>query len=120
KNAVVGEIDLEALLSMKTSPVKAPIPSKFPSVSRDLAFLIDEDVPFLDVERELKKGDKLISSVEVFDLYQGANILFGKKSMAITITFLDPEKTLKDEEIKLSMSKAISLLKQKFGAEVRQ
>mgnify|MGYP002523775891 FL=1 len=120
KNAVVGEIDLEALLSMKTSPVKAPIPSKFPSVSRDLAFLIDEDVPFLDVERELKKGDKLISSIEVFDLYQGANILFGKKSMAITITFLDPEKTLKDEEIKLSMSKVISLLKQKFGAEVRQ
>ena len=72
------------------------------------------------MERELKKSDKLISSVEVFDLYQGANILFGKKSMAITITFLDPEKTLKDEEIKASMSKAISLLKQKFGAEVRQ
>ncbi len=120
KNAVVGEFDLQALLDMKISPVKAPIPSKFPSVSRDLAFLIDEDVPFLDVERELKKSDKLISSVEVFDLYQGANILFGKKSMAITITFLDPEKTLKDEEIKASMSKAISLLKQKFGAEVRQ
>ena len=120
KSAVVGEIDLAALLAMKTSQIKAEAPSKYPSVSRDLAFLIDENVSFEQIQREIKKADKLIESVEIFDLYQGANILFGKKSMAISLTFLDKEKTLKDEEIKSLMNKVIALLKQRFGAEVRQ
>ena len=120
KSAVVGEIDLAALLAMKTSQIKAEAPSKYPSVSRDLAFLIDANVSFKQIQREIKKADKLIESVEIFDLYQGANILFGKKSMAISLTFLDKEKTLKDEEIKSLMNKVIALLKQRFGAEVRQ
>ena len=120
KSAVVGEIDLQAFLDMKVSPLKASVPSRFPAVSRDLAFLIDESVVFEDIAREIKKCDKLIDKVEVFDLYSGANILLGKKSMAITITFLDKEKTLKDEEIKTLMNKIVALLAQRFGAEVRQ
>ncbi len=120
KSAVVGEIDLQAFLDMKTSPLKASVPSRFPSVSRDLAFLIDENVSFEDIAREIKKSDKLIDKVEVFDLYNGANILVGKKSMAITITFLDKEKTLKDEEVKALMNKVVGILAQHFGAEVRQ
>lgn len=120
KSAVVGEIDLQAFLDMKTSQIKASVPSRFPSVSRDLAFLINEGVSFEDIAREIKKSDKLIEKVEVFDLYTGANILLGKKSMAITITFLDSQKTLKDEEVKALMNKVIGILAQRFGAEVRQ
>ena len=119
KNACALELDLGALLDLKSSQPKASIPARFPSVTRDLAFLIDEDVPYADVERALKKSDALLKEVQVFDVYQGAMILAGKKSMAVHLVYLDETKTLKDEEIASAMKKAILTLQTTFGAEVR-
>ncbi len=118
-NAAVMELDLSALLAMKVSPVKASIPAKFPYVTRDLAFLVNKEVTFEAIAKELKKADKLITSVEVFDIYTGKGIVPGKKSMAIKLTLLDETKTLTDAETEAAMKKAILTLATKFGAEIR-
>ena len=120
KNAVVLELDLASLLDMKTSLPKAEAPSKFPAVSRDLALLLPKEVSYEDLSKEIKKADKLVSSVSLFDVYEGEGVGEGKKSLAITVTFLDKEKTLKDEEIKAATDHVLSAIKIRFGAEVRQ
>ena len=112
-------MDLEALLALKTSAEKASIPPKFPSISRDLAFVLKNDIPYADIKREISRLDKIIKKVDVFDVYEGDHIEKGKKSMAITITFLDENKTLKDEEVNLIMKKITDTLLMRFNAEVR-
>lgn len=118
-NVAVLEMDLEALLELKTSAEKASIPPRFPSISRDLAFLLKGDVAYSDIKREISRLDKTIKNVEIFDLYEGDKIEKGKKSMAITITFLDENKTLKDEEVNIIMKKVTDMLAMRFNAEVR-
>jgi phenylalanyl-tRNA synthetase beta chain len=114
------ELDLTSLLDMRVSSLKAVVPPKFPTVSRDLAFLINKDVNYEAVKKEIKMCDKLITDVRIFDLYEGANIDSSKKSMALTIDFSSPDRTLKDEEVNVVMEKVIGALKIRFLAEVRQ
>lgn len=120
KNAVALELDLDALLNLKTSSPKAVIPSKFPFMSRDLAFVVDSKVSFADIKREIARADALVKNVAIFDVYQGETIGNHKKSIAITIDFADNERTLKDEEVNAVMEKIIGVLRMKFLAEVRQ
>ena len=120
KNAVALELDLKALLDTKVSPIKAKVPSRFPSVSRDLAFIVDKRLDFASIRKEIKRSDKLINEVKVFDSFEGNNIEEGKKSLAITILLSVPERTLTDAEVKVVMDKIIGILKMKFLAEVRE
>lgn len=120
KNAVALELDLGAFLDLKTSSEKAVIPARFPSISRDLAFVVDQKVSYEEIRREIKHTDKLIVDVSLFDLYQGENIAEGKKSIALSILFQNPEKTLKDEEVNAIIAKVIGALKMRFAAEIRQ
>lgn len=120
KSAVALELDLAALLNLKVSPVKAIVPSKFPSVTRDLAFVVDEKVSYLDIRREIGRVDSLVKDVRVFDIYQGEAIGGSKKSMAISIDFSNAERTLKDEEVNAIMEKIVGALRMKFLAEVRK
>jgi phenylalanyl-tRNA synthetase beta chain len=120
KGAVALEIDLKTFLEMRVSPEKASVPSRFPSVSRDLAFTVDEKIPYEDLRKEILHTDKLIRLVEVFDVYQGENIAAGKKSIAISLTIVNEEKTLTDPEINGVMDKVVAALKMRFNAEVRQ
>jgi phenylalanyl-tRNA synthetase beta chain len=120
QSAVGMEIDLGALLDLRTGLAKASVPPRFPSVTRDLAFLIATKTDYEEARKEIAHLDATISEVEIFDLYEGANIAPGKKSMALTITFRDPEKTLKDEEVNAIMKRIIDDLGAHFQAEVRQ
>ena len=120
KTAVaVMEIDLDALLALRTGAPKASLPPRFPSVSRDLAFVVAKEVSFGDIRRSLVSLSNKIQSIDVFDVYQGENIPAGKKSMAISITFLDEEKTLTDNEVALLMKKIQDTLSSTFLAEIR-
>ena len=118
-NASVLELDLAALLDMKVSEIKFKPTSRFPSVSRDIAVVLDENIPFEDIAREASKADSLIRKVNVFDVYQGKGIPEGKKSLAITLTLSSDERTLKEEEIALAVKKAVDALSTKFLAEIR-
>ena len=118
-NAAVLELDLAALLDMKVSEIKFKPTSRFPSVSRDIAVVLDENIAFEDIAREASKADSLIRKVNVFDVYQGKGIPEGKKSLAITLTLSSDERTLKEEEIALAVKKAVDALSTKFLAEIR-
>jgi phenylalanyl-tRNA synthetase beta chain len=120
RGAVGMEIDLGALLDLRIGMAKASVPPRFPCVTRDLAFLIPSKVDYEEVRKAIAHLDALISKVEIFDLYEGAAVAPGEKSMALSITFRDLEKTLKDEEVNALMKRIIDDLGARFKAEVRQ
>ena len=94
--------------------------SKFPSVSRDLALLIDKSVEFEQIEQIARQTEKkLLKSVELFDVYEGKNLPEGKKSYAVNFILQDETKTLNDKQIEGIMTKLINNLKQKLNAELR-
>ncbi|MDE5774357.1 MAG: phenylalanine--tRNA ligase subunit beta [Muribaculaceae bacterium] len=96
-----------------------PIPKTHP-VRRDLALLLDADVPFAAVEETIRKaGGKLLGEVTLFDVYEGKNLPDGKKSYAVSMTLQDPEKTLADKQIDAVMNKVITQLKNQLKAELR-
>ena len=94
--------------------------NKFPSVSRDLALLIDKSVQFEQIEQIARQTEKkLLKSVELFDVYEGKNLPAGKKSYAVNFILQDESKTLTDKQIDAIMTKLINNIKQKLGAELR-
>ena len=113
-------MNLEALLDAKVSETKMSQISRFPSVSRDLAFVLDASTPSSDIIRAVKKvGGSYVINCEVFDIYQGANIAEGKKSMAITVTYRKDDGTLTDKEIGDAEEKIKFELSRNFKAEIR-
>ncbi|MEM9990386.1 MAG: phenylalanine--tRNA ligase subunit beta [Bacteroidota bacterium] len=97
-------------------------PSKYPSMRRDLALVVAESVKFQDIVSIARKiGKKLLTDVNLFDVYQDAERLgTGKKSYAVSYQFEDAEKTLKDKEIEKVMNKLIHQYEQKLGATIRR
>ena len=96
-----------------------PIP-KYPEVRRDFALLIDDKVTFESITKIAKKTEKqLLKNVNLFDVYQGKNLPNGKKSYAVSFTFLDENKTLTDKVVDKIMSKLQSNFERELGAELR-
>ncbi|MBO5528563.1 MAG: phenylalanine--tRNA ligase subunit beta [Bacilli bacterium] len=120
KSAVLLELDLEELLSIKVSPIKASVPPKFPSVTRDLALLVPTTVTYEALRRELLRADPLIVKVEAFDLYTGEGVGEGYVSLAVSLTLLSKDKTLSEAEVNLAVKKALDAAAVKLGARMRQ
>ena len=95
--------------------------SKYPSTSRDLALVLDQQVKFEDILRISNKTEKkLIKEISLFDVYKNEEQLGkGKKSYAVKFLFQDATKTLKDKEVDKVMSALISNFETKLGAEIR-
>ena len=115
----VLEINLDRLLSKKTGKMKYKEISKYPTVKKDIAIVVDQKITSEEVAKEIKKaaGSLLIKS-EVFDVYTGKGILEDKKSIAYSLMFGSNERTLTDEEINNILNKIIERLS-KLG-EVRK
>ena len=93
---------------------------KFPSVSRDLALLIDQSVEFAQIEQIARQTEKkFLKKVELFDVYEGKNLPAGKKSYAVNFILQDAEKTMGDKQIEAIMQKLIAQLTAKLGAQLR-
>lgn len=93
---------------------------KFPAVSRDISILIDRAVRFADIERIAYESEKkLLTSVTLFDVYEGKNLEAGKKSYAINFTLQDPEKTLNDKQIDAIMQKITNNILKQLNAVQR-
>lgn len=119
-NAVVLEMNLDLLLNAKVSTVKMNPISRFPSVSRDLAFVVNKDIPVKDLLRSIRMiGKALVRDAVVFDVYEGEHVEEGKKSIAISVTYMSDDHTLKDNEI-IDMEDKIKFeLTKTFKAELR-
>ena len=93
---------------------------KYPSVSRDLALLVDQSVEFGQIEKIAYSTEKkLLKEVSLFDVYEGKNLESGKKSYAVNFILQDDQKTLNDKQIDAIMQKIIKNLTTELGAQLR-
>jgi phenylalanyl-tRNA synthetase beta chain len=115
---VVLEVDAAPLQNVPV-PAYAPVP-RFPSVTRDLSFVVDAGVAvqsLLDDLAALKSSG--VERISVFDLYQGEGVQKGKKSLAFRVLLQDTEKTMTDADVDFVVQKLRDRLVQQFGAQLR-
>ena len=97
-----------------------PLP-KFQAVRRDLAMMVDSGLRFDQIEKlAYSDNKKLLREVSLFDVYTGDKIEKGKKSYAVSFTFLDTEKTLTDQDIDKAMSRLMKKFESELGAVIRK
>ena len=115
----IGYLDSEKLFEIKnTDRVYKQLP-KFPALTRDLALVCDKTLEVASLEKAIKSGaGKMLEKVELFDIFEGAQIGIGKKSVAFSLTLRSPERTLTDSEADNALSKALEALKA-IGAQIR-
>ena len=115
----VAEISLTKLMT-KVKPLKYKEASIYPGIEKDLAFIVKKDVPAGQIIECIKKaGGRLLEDIKVFDLYTGENIDLDKKSIAFKLLFIDPNKTLTDDEVMEQFNKIISEVTNKCDAQLR-
>jgi phenylalanyl-tRNA synthetase beta chain len=115
----VAEFNLEKLLSLAREEKTSYKPvAKFPPVKRDLAVVVDRETPVAQIERVIREKGKNLEKLELFDVYEGKGIPEGKKSVAFSLTFRAPDRTLSDEEVNKVLADIIDELA-KIGANLR-
>ena len=94
--------------------------SKFPTVNRDLALLVDDGVTFNEMKNIAFQAEKkLLKNVNLFDVYEGKELPKGKKSYALSFELQDQNKTLTDKQIDKSIQKIQAQLEKQTGAQLR-
>ncbi len=120
RRAVLAELNLQAVLEHATPMGELkPLP-RFPSIARDLALVMNESIavgPLLAAMR--RAGGKLLESIRMFDVYRGAQVGAGKKSVAFSLLFRAPDRTLTDAEINTAMEKVQRSCGVQYGAVIR-
>ena len=115
----VFELDLDSLYG-KTSKLKYKEAFKYPSIEKDMAYVLDKNVDASDVIRTIQKvGTKILQNVDVFDVYEGENVEAGKKSIAFHLVFNGMDRTLTDEEVMEVFHKIIDKVIVTHHAELR-
>ncbi|EHI65888.1 phenylalanine--tRNA ligase subunit beta [Streptococcus pseudoporcinus] len=116
----VAELNLQIIEeNMKSNQVFNEI-SKVPAVSRDIAILVDDSTSHQDIIRIIDNlGIKYLDTIKLFDIYAGAHIEPGKKSMAYSLRFQNPQDSLRDEDVAKYMDKITNALVKEAGAQVR-
>jgi phenylalanyl-tRNA synthetase beta chain len=117
----IFELNLDALRPLSgVRPLHQPIP-KYPSSGRDLAIIVAEQVRAQDLIALIRStGGDIVSDVTVFDVYRGSQVSQGMKSLAFSIEYLAPDRTLTDEEVNKLHDKITEALAVKFHARVRE
>ena len=116
----VFELDVDALAARAPEAADFEEVSPFPEVRQDLAFVVDEDVPAAAVAAAIREaGGPELRHVAVFDEYRGEQIGAGRRSLAFSVSFGSPERTLTDEDVAPLRAAIVDALAQQFGAELR-
>lgn len=119
-SVLVGEFNIDLIQKYIGKKIKYQGIVKYPSVPRDFAFVMREDILVGDVLKTIQKVDKKIEKVELFDIYQGAGVLPGMKSVAISVILRDKNKTLEEKEIVDISNKIVAKVEKDYGAVLRQ
>jgi phenylalanyl-tRNA synthetase beta chain len=112
------ELDLEKLLAKIATTRRYQSIPRFPSVSRDIALVVDERVTYRSVEQAIRSFP-LVKKVMLFDLYRGEQIAKGRKSFAIRIVYQSDSRTLTDEEVDRTQRAMLAKLGDELGAALR-
>ncbi|HOO12745.1 MAG TPA: phenylalanine--tRNA ligase subunit beta, partial [Bacillota bacterium] len=112
-----GELDFGLLMEKADDTVTySPLP-RYPSVNRDMALLVDKDVPAGTIERVIREaGGDLVKDIRLFDIYTGAQIPEDKKSIAYSLTLRSSEKTLTEQEASEVLERILEQLHNQIGA----
>lgn len=116
----IGELDFETILAAADNNVKYVQLTKFPAVTRDFSILCDRQTPVAAIEKVMKKaGGKLLSKLELADVYMGEQIADDKKSVMYKAEFKAPDRSLTGEEADNLHNKIVKALSNELGAELR-
>ena len=119
KDIFVFELDLDSLYG-KTSKLKYKEAFKYPSIQKDMAYVVDRDILVGDIIKTIKKSSsKILQDVYVFDVYEGENIDSTKKSVAFSLIYNGIDRTLTDEEVMDDFNKVIEKVVSIYSAELR-
>lgn len=119
KDVYLAEIDLANILTRVADNRTVIAPPKFPNVERDIALIVKKEVTASSLLSVIKKVKNEVENAYIFDIYEGAQVTEGYKSVAIKLQIKQPEKTLNEEEISKIVSKVIYLEEKENGAKLR-
>jgi phenylalanyl-tRNA synthetase beta chain len=113
-------IDFEGAVGVDTVYVRHVEESRYPAVKRDLAFVLPSDVSHADVDALIRRaGGEIVSSIRLFDVYEGESIGAGKKSLAYALSFRSQERSLTGDEVDGAVRKIVKRLQRDTGAVLR-
>lgn len=116
----IAEINFEKCFKKINSIIKYKQLPRFPAVIRDIAMLVDKTIPVAALEEVMvESAGSLLNTIQLFDVYEGAQIPDGKKSVAYAVSFRAPDRNLTNEEVNQVFDKILKNLKSKLGAELR-
>ena len=114
------EVLLDALAKQNLSQSRFSPFSTYPAVARDIAFYAPIDLPVADLIQAMEKaGGNLLENIELFDEYRGENVPEGQRSLAFSLTYQAPDRTLTDEEVEPLLEKVRSALTEQFAVTLR-
>ena len=115
----VMEISLSKLIK-DIKPIKYKEASKYPEIKKDIAFIVPLKMTNEEIETEIKRaGGRLLTNIEVFDVYTGENVGNDEKSIAYNLTFQSAERTLTDEEVMNAFNNIIEKVETKLNVKLR-
>ena len=120
KRTILAEVDLELLAQLRTSMGHVHSLPKFPAVTRDIALVMDEKVTVGSVLTAIRKaGGALLESASMFDIYRSAQLGEGRKSVAFSLVFRNPDRTLSDDDVNPVMKKILVACEKDCQATLR-
>lgn len=115
----LAELSLTKLMRNVKS-IKYKEASKYPEIKKDVGFIVDQNIMSIDIERVIKRaGGRLLSDIQVFDVYQGENVEQNKKSIAYSLTFSDTGRTLNETEVMQLFNEIIEKVEKTCNAKLR-
>ena len=118
--AYCAELFFNVLVELSGREIQYHQPPKYPSITRDIALVVDEDVTVGQMEDVIHEAaDELLRDVKLFDIYRGAQVGEGKKSVAFSLTYRHDDRTLTDEEADREHALIADALRDKVGAKIR-
>ena len=120
ERAIIAVIDTPEMIKFATFNRKFQGIARFPAVTRDISFVLPSNITAYEIEKVLEqRGGKILESYRLFDIYEGEHIQKGFKSMAYSLVFRHPDKTMEEGEINAAMNKILNGLST-IGAELRK
>ena len=117
---MIVELELDTIAEMSVDNRRYVAIARTPAITRDMAVVVAEEVAVGDMLDAIKRSGKgILESVSVFDIYRGEHVEEGYKSIAFSLVYRTPERTLTDDEAKKAFDRAVRSLGAQFGAELR-
>jgi phenylalanyl-tRNA synthetase beta chain len=120
KNAFIAEISLEKLFAAADLKKKFAAPPKYPGITRDISFVLKEDLSIKDILNSLsEKGQPLLREIKIADYYKGKQIPEGLRSLTVNCLYRSDERTLTEAQVNPVHAGVLSVLTERFGAKIR-